>query len=315
MSVVYVVLALIVIGGIGFGVFKITGTFIKGKTGSSDQSENPAITTTEKIIPYQNIENFRADMGGYEYRLYFQIQGTNYMLLSGEGKKAMEQGFLRLLTSDLNVPVQYFTHTRKISSKDSLDSIHEQTQDVVAKFPDLTNLAEKYYDSFSKLNIANTDTGEPKTVKTYYAVVIYKPDLDIVNAKNVQTIVDNDLNNIANLMDQSFRGAGVPAKLMNKFEITELVDDVLTRSEISTGDILANGNYNTPVVTENSPSWITQSTTAEQITDILTRAKNEIQSDIYTNPLATDKDARIVKAITDIFEKLKNKIGGGQNNG
>ena len=253
-------------------------------------------------------DNMIVQKKGKKYLMVVECQGINYDLMSEMEKTAVESGFMQFLNT-LTSTIQIYIQTRTINLERSLinyrDSLKKIEEDFDRKQFEFNQMLKSGQYSEKELNnkrfevlrqqnlyeygkdiIRNTESMSlNKNIlrKKYYIVVsyFYSPldaDEDLYSKSEIKDVAFSELYTKCQSMIRVLSSTGVQGRVINSFELADLMYNAYNRDEAETFGI------NKAVNAEYDQLYV-------QAPDILDRRMQAINSEIEKRALNQAEDA------------------------
>lgn len=233
------------------------------KNGSVSKDYN--IQSVFDFMEFEGIEdNMIVQKKGKKYLMVVECQGINYDLMSEVEKTSVETGFIQFLNS-LTSSIQIYIQTRTINLERSLVNYRDRIKNIEMELLNKQNqlnqmtktgnytekeINEKKLEVMRQQNlydygrdiISNTESMSlNKNIlrKKYYIVVsyFYSPidaDEDLLSKTEVKDIAFSELYTKCQSMIRVLSSTGVLGRVINSFELTDLLYNAYNRDEAET---------------------------------------------------------------------------------
>ena len=278
-----------------------------GKSGTALREYS--VKSVFDFMEFDGIEdNMIVQKKGKKYLMVVECQGINYDLMSEMEKTAVESGFMQFLNT-LTSTIQIYIQTRTINLERSLinyrDSLKKIEEDFDRKQFEFNQMLKSGQYSEKELNnkrfevlrqqnlyeygkdiIRNTESMSlNKNIlrKKYYIVVsyFYSPldaDEDLYSKSEIKDVAFSELYTKCQSMIRVLSSTGVQGRVINSFELADLMYNAYNRDEAETFGI------NKAVNAEYDQLYV-------QAPDILDRRMQAINSEIEKRALNQAEDA------------------------
>lgn len=272
------------------GIYVIIRIKSKNKQKEDENEENVSSKSkVEQMYNLKSIFNFMefdkiednmiVQKKGKKFIMIVKCQGINYDLMSGVEKSGVEQGFIQYLNS-LRYPIQIYIQTRTVDLTGSISTYKQK----IRKLGD--DLAHKEFDYNQKVRsgqynrkqlekerfelvkarnlyeygtdiVANTERmslNKSILTKQYYIVLSYYPE-EVSNsnysADEISGMAFSELYTRAQTTINLMSVCGVAGKILDSYELTELLYSAYNRDEAETYELkkAINSGYDSLYVT------------------------------------------------------------------
>ena len=224
-------------------------------------------------------DNMIVQKKGKRYIMVVKCQGINYDLMSGVEKASVEQGFIQYLNT-LRYPIQIYVQTKTVDLTSSLSTYKQKVKQLG------TNLTQKEFEYNQKVRsgkydkntldkenfeivkarnlyeygmdiVSNTEKmslNKNILTKQYYIIIAYYPEEandDNYMEDEISNIAFSELYTRAQSTISLLSVCGVNGKIMDSFELAELLYSSYNRDESETYDLkkAINSGYDSMYVT------------------------------------------------------------------
>ena len=224
-------------------------------------------------------DNMIVQKKGKRYIMVVKCQGINYDLMSGVEKASVEQGFIQYLNT-LRYPIQIYVQTKTVDLTSSLSTYKQKVKQLG------TNLTQKEFEYNQKVRsgkydkntldkenfeivkarnlyeygmdiVSNTEKmslNKNILTKQYYIIIAYYPEEandDNYMEDEISNIAFSELYTRAQSTISLLSVCGVNGKIMDSFELAELLYSSYNRDEAETYDLkkAINSGYDSMYVT------------------------------------------------------------------
>ncbi len=239
---------------------KAKGVF---STENKEQTEIKKEYNIQSIFKFMEFDSIRDNMivqkDGKRFLMIIECQGINFDLMSSLEKNSVEQGFLQFLNT-LRSPIQIYVQTRTVnlagsinSYKDRINTISKQYRDKQMEYRNKVNsgrytqeqLNKEKYELTRQKNlyeysvdiVNNTERlslNKNILSKHYYIIVPHyvEENPDVHYAKDeIANITFSDLYTKAQTIINSLNVCGVTGKILDSYELAELLYVAYNRDE------------------------------------------------------------------------------------
>ena len=277
--------------------------------------------------------------------MVLQCNGINYDLILNEEKIAVEEGFIQFLNS-LRYPIQLYIQTRKVNLEQNIQKYETNFKDLENNFvrkqlefenlkrdENITDkeLRDKFIDLKREANIyeytkdiiqntKNMSLNGNILTKFYYIVLTYSPLEESLGDYDKNEIKDrafNELYTRAKSISRVLAGTGVNSKILNSYELADLLYEAYNREQAETYGIdkIINSRYTDLYIT--APDVLDKK---EKMLDEKIQKEAKIMADREMHRLKSEKEKRIqvkqenMEEIVSemakfLLEQQKNEIG------
>ena len=199
---------------------------------------------------------------GKRYLMVIECQGINYDLMSAIERTSVEEGFAQFLNT-LRHPIQIYTQTRTINLENSLQSYKKRLEDIKMeldkkemKYKQMQNAGDYTEEDLNKQNMEITrdrnlyeygkdiiyytekmSLNRSVLRKQYYIVVPYystESGSDLLDKDEIKNIAFSELYTKAQSMSRVLAGCSVSSKVMDSYELADLLYTAYNRDESET---------------------------------------------------------------------------------
>lgn len=244
---------------------KVIGSKQNGVDKKSNAIKDYNVQSVFDFMDFEGIEdNMIVQKKGKKYLMVIECQGVNYDLMSEVEKTSVESGFIQFLNTLTN-SIQIYIQTRTINLERSLvnyrDRVKSIEEDMNSKQIQYNQMIKSNEYTEKEINdkkleiarirnlyeygkdiISNTESMSlNKNIlrKKYYIVVsyFYSPidaDDDLLSKSEVKDIAFSELYTKCQSMIRALAATGVLGRVINSFELTDLLYNAYNRDESET---------------------------------------------------------------------------------
>ena len=238
---------LLVIGGVGFFVFK---ELKKTKEQMNGVQSTNSVETAQEFLPFKDVPANVVDLGNHHYRMIIETSSTNYKLKTPQEQQIIDMTFQEFLNG-LTHPITLYVQTRKLDMTKILEHIEEENEKIVQDFPNMSNYANAYLHEMSNLEqyVGNS------IQKKKYVIVPYEEALTMdIPEEEKYALSLKELTARANNISENLKSIGITTKILNKKELVELLYYTYHKDESGLDeDLLIKDYLSTFVETTNNP--------------------------------------------------------------
>ena len=122
MIVLVILLMLVIVGGIGAGLFLLVK---KLDPMQNDKTENSNLEIAQDFLPFDDIRNGMIIMPNHNYRAVIECSALNYDLKTEGERDQIEMSFQQFINS-LNFPISIFLQTKEIDNSRRVETLKEE---------------------------------------------------------------------------------------------------------------------------------------------------------------------------------------------
>lgn len=262
---VFLVIILIVVW-ISLNQKEKRATTKKENNDTPEENQNKEVAKSyskQSIFKFMNFDKVEDNMiiqkTGKRYLMVIECQGINYDLMSGLEKNSVEQGFLQFLNT-LRHTIQIYVQTRTVNLTSSIETYKERVNNIHYELTEKQNqynqkvrsgeydqkeLERERFDLIRKKNlyeygidiVSNTEKmslNKNILSKYYYIIIPYYADeleSNSYDKSEVENIAFSELYTKAQGIINSLAVCGVKGKILDSFELMELLYTAYNRDE------------------------------------------------------------------------------------
>lgn len=272
---------------------------------------NDAMGDTKDFLPFDKLEDYAIDLGGFNYRAIIECSSLNFFLMTATEQEIVEASYRQFLNS-LSFPVEFYTQTREYDQKTMLDNIENNIYRTQKRYPDIKEYANMYYSEMSRLT---QYTGNSKVKKNFIIVPYDCSDLTDVSELNEQEIREFELEELMNrcaIVVSGLERVGLQAILLNKKGLAECIYAYYHRNDYQLAMGIIDGEFNSLVINSDSdPDKDAAFTINVILTEALNKFKNEFNKQDNTSEEITLYKF-VCEKIDEIQQNLSFKNSGDQ---
>lgn len=292
-------LFLALLGGMGYAAYY---QIKKTSPVKQDPSLADNIQNAQDFIPFIDIKDNAIQLGN-TYRSVIEVGCLNYFLRTETEKNVIESSFARFLNS-LRFPITIFIQSRALSMEQIIESLTNDLQEVLNRFPQLEAYAHIYIDG---LNNMENYIGNGLN-KRYYIIVPYdeSESMDKLLPEERYSYAMKELYNRTQGVCEGLAACGLSARILDTKEIIELIISCYHRSDTSSLSCILGLDFARLVVPGDNP--LVDKTPAEQFYQILAEAENRLTKSIDPMDLPvflSEEHQELLNKINYLKKKIK----------
>lgn len=260
------------------------------------QNVNVSMGDSKDFLPFDKLEDFAIDLGGFNYRAIIECSSLNFFLMSSMEQDIVEASYKQFLNS-LSFPVVFYTQTREYDQKTMLDNIESNISRVQKKYPHIKEYADMYYSEMSRL----TQYINNSKIKKNFIIVPYDcsdlTDVSELSEREIREFELEELMNRCSIVASGLERVGLQATLLDKKGLAECIYAYYHRNDYLLATSIMEGEFNSLVINAYEDR---DKEAAFTVDVILSEALNKFKTEL-NNQNNTDEEIKLYKYI---FEKL-----------
>jgi len=233
MIVLVILLMLVIVGGIGAGLFLLVK---KLDPMQNDKTENSNLEIAQDFLPFDDIRNGMIIMPNHNYRAVIECSALNYDLKTEGERDQIEMSFQQFINS-LNFPISIFLQTKEIDNSRRVETLKEEISKTLVEFPGMKNYADHFMADMENLNVRIGNNQQKKR----YIIVSYDEAtaLDGLTDGEKASYANKELLNRCNAVRSGLDAVGIITKTLNTAELIELVYSCYNREGFSYAEAIS----------------------------------------------------------------------------
>ena len=233
MIVLVILLMLVIVGGIGAGLFLLVK---KLDPMQNDKTENSNLEIAQDFLPFDDIRNGMIIMPNHNYRAVIECSALNYDLKTEGEREQIEMSFQQYINS-LNFPISIFLQTKEIDNSRRVETLKEEISKTLVEFPGMKNYADHFMADMENLNVRIGNNQQKKR----YIIVSYDEAtaLDGLTDGEKASYANKELLNRCNAVRSGLDAVGIITKTLNTAELIELVYSCYNREGFSYAEAIS----------------------------------------------------------------------------
>jgi hypothetical protein len=228
-----------------FAIFGILGVVVAMQIKKTDPSNVDAslksnASTTQEMLPFEDIKDSIIHLGDFKYRAVIQVSSLNYNLKTEKEQDVIELSYQRFLNS-LSHPIQIAIYTKTMDNTKMLESLKADILDTIDVFPILQDYGEYYYNEMVHIydNIGNNKE------KKKYIIVPYDEAVELTNSTDAEKYdyAWNELQNRCLIIRDGLQGLGLQVEILDSSQIIDLLYSVYHKDEANQSENISSGDF------------------------------------------------------------------------
>ena len=224
---IIILLMLVVVGGIGAGLFLLVK---KLDPMQNDKTENDKLEIAQDFLPFDDIRNNMIIMPNHNYRAVIECSALNYDLKTEGERDQIEMSFQQFINS-LNFPISIFLQTKEIDNTRRVETLREEISKTLVEFPGMKTYADHFMSDMENLNVRIGNNQQKKR----YIVVPYDDAvaLDGLTDGEKAAYANKELLNRCNAVRSGMQAVGIITKALSTAVLIQLVYSCYNREGFS----------------------------------------------------------------------------------
>lgn len=266
-----------------------------------DSSTGNDISTTQDLLPFEDIKNGVLCMPNHKYRAYLEVNSLNYALKTKDERNLIEQSFQRFI-NQISFPIVFNIQTRTIDNTKLISDLKDEVSKTVKEYPLLKNYASQFLFDFSHIDQRIKNNKQKKK----YIIVPYEDagELGDLNDQEKFEASAEELYTRCLSVKEGLEGVGITSTILNEKEVCKLI--YCSNHKDSSGEIdnIINKDYSTLVISGNNK--LEKMSPMSKLDLLINEAENRIKASNIANGDMVIQ-SKIDKCLYDL-ENMRNAI-------